>query len=166
MTASADVAGMAIVLVTPAGHIGGTNKRVLDTILGEMHDDEGLIVPGYERGYCGGWDVTVTPAGAKTKYSASDMYLVTDRGLYVGILEKTGLLSSQPACRFYPHGAIARCLTTVQAFPDGEGYNLTLKDQRGDELVRLGFVYLASGGFANHAEANAARLKQALGFTE
>jgi len=165
MPTSSDTRGMAEVLVSPAGQLRGARRRVLDVILEAMGDDEGLVVPDYQHGYCGGWDVRIHPADAKTKRSEGDMYLVSDRGLYVGFLEKKGLMSAAPAHRFFSHGAISSCGLETMSSPDGsETHALTLRGVDGRDLVSLVFIYVAGFGFDNHAPVNVARLQEALRF--
>ena len=164
---SEDTRTMAQVIVSPGGGpLRGARRKALDLILDAMDGDESLLVPGYEHGYCGGWDARVHPAGAKTKQGDVDTYLVTDRGLYVTFLEKTGLVSSATTCLFYPHALIESCSLRTSGSPDGsETYVLTLRGPGGENLVDLMFIFVAGFGFDNIQRANVLKLREALGFT-
>lgn len=160
MPASQETRSWAQAVVLP-----GTGDRKLRSLLSCVLDavdaTEGLAVT--DRGFCGGWDVNVFPADTQVK-GDSAIYLASDRGLHVGFMEKTGLLSSRPACRFYSYSQIADWSVETSRFRDGtEIHKATIRDEVGLDLVTLHFIHVAGFGFENKAREAIATLRGALG---
>lgn len=160
MSASQETRSWAEAVVLPAG--GNRQVRsLLSGVLDAMDSREQLAFT--DRGYCGGWDVKVFPADTQAK-GDSAMYLVSDRGLWVGFTEKTGFMSSQPSYRLYDHSRIAKCSVKTTQHPDGsELHKVLISDASGRELVVLQFLYVAGFGFENKTRGRIAMLQSALG---
>lgn len=160
MPASQETRSLAQAVVLPGG--GDRQLRsLLSCVLDAMDAREQLVFT--DRGHCGSWDVKVFPADAQLK-GDSAIYLVSDRGLWVGFMEKTGFLSSQPSYRLYDHNQIAKCSVKTTPHPDGsELHRVAIRDSSGSELVALQFMYLGGFGFQNKTRERIAMLQAALG---
>ncbi len=160
MSASQETRSYAQAIVLPGG--GDRQLRsLLSCVLDAMDAKEHLAFT--DRGHCGSWDVKVFPADTQVK-GDSAIYLATDRGLWVGFMEKTGFLSTQPSCKIYGHDQIAGWSVNTTRHPDGsELHRASIRNAAGRDLVALQFLYVAGFGFENKTRERMAALQAALG---